>query len=434
VFGYMLALTVVTTVLFGLVPAWRASRVQLVATLRTQSRASSSDRPGRMSVGKLLVVAQVALSALLLVGTGMLLRSMYRVDTADLGLARDGLVIGRVEAGRSGYEGPRLAALTRDVLSRIERVPGVSAATFSLDGLFSGTDSRTSLRVPSFATRADSDGFVAYDGVGPNYFRAIGARILRGRDFDAHDNESGAKVAILNETMARYYFPGGDALGKTIIRGDSTLTVVGIVHDVEGQDVRAKPVRRMYVSMYQLKRMPGDFHVEVRTKGDPSKSVAAIREAILGANPGLTLDVESLNDLVRDSISQDRLVTQVVAFFGGLALFLAALGLYGVMAYGALRRTGEFGLRMALGARAQDITRMVVREALTLTVIGVVIGVPGGLAASQLIRRQLFGIGAADPVAVIVAVVVLVLTGILASYLPAARASRVAPLEALRSD
>jgi predicted permease len=434
VFGYMLGLTVLTTVLFGLVPAWRASRAQLVATLRTHSRAAASDRPGRMSIGKLLVVAQVALSALLLVGTGMLLRSMHRVDTVDLGLARDRLVIGRIEAGRSGYEGTRLAALTRDVIARIERVPGVAAATFSLDGLFSGTDSRTSLRVPAYATRADSDAYVSYDGVGPNYFRTIGARILRGRDFDTHDNESGAKVAIVNETMARYYFPGGDALGKTIIRGDSTLTVVGIVHDVEGQDVRAKPVRRMYVSIYQLRRMPGDFHVEVRTNGDPSKVVTAIREAIGGANSTLTVDVEPLNDLVRDSISQDRLVTRVVTFFGGLALFLAALGLYGVMAYGALRRTGEFGLRMALGARAEDITRMVVREAVALTVLGVIVGVPAGLAAAQLIRRQLFGVGATDPVAVVVAVAVLVSTGILASYLPAARASRVAPLEALRSD
>ncbi len=434
VFGYMLLLTVLTTVLFGLVPAWRASRVQLVATLRTQSAAGPSDRPGRMSVGKLLVVAQVALSAMLLVGTGMLLRSMYRVDTVDLGLARDRLVVASVEAGRAGYEGPRLAALMREIVSRVERVPGVAAATLSLDGVFSGTESRTSLRIPGYATRADSDASVTYDAVGPKYFRAIGARVLRGRDFEALDNETGAKVAILNETMARYYFPAGDALGKTIIRGDSTLTVVGIVHDVEGQDVRAKPVRRMYLSIYQLKRLPGDSYVEARTSGDPSKAVAAIREAILGANSTLTVEAEPLNDLVRDSISQDRLVTQVVSFFGGLALFLAALGLYGVMTYGAQRRTGEFGLRMALGARAQDITSMVVREALALTVIGVVVGVPGGLAAAQLIRRQLFGVGAADPVAVMVAVIVLVVTGILASYLPAARASRVAPLEALRSD
>jgi ABC-type antimicrobial peptide transport system permease subunit len=263
---------------------------------------------------------------------------------------------------------------------------------------------------------------------------AIGAQLLRGRDFDPRDNETSAKTAILNETMARYYFPTGDALGRTIIRRDSVLTVIGIVRDVEEHDVRARPIRRMYLSIFQNRQPPSEFNLEVRTTGDPSALQNTIRKTILASHGALTFAVHPLNDLIRDSIGKDRLVAQVIAFFGGLTLVLAALGLYGVMAYTTTRRTSEFGLRMALGASSGDVTRMVVREALALTVAGLMIGLPAGLAAARLIRGQLFEVGPLDPVSITVAIVVLTVTSGVAAYIPASRASRVAPLEALHAE
>jgi predicted permease len=435
VLGYTLALTLLTTILFGLVPAWRSSRVELVAALRTQGRGGATpDRPGRMSMGKMLVVAQVALSALLLVGTGMLLHSMSRIRTADLGVPRDRLVVVSVEAGRSGYSGARLPALMRDLTARLQQIPGVAGVTFSENGIFTGTESFTSLQVPGYVTRADSDAHVSHDAVGPNYVHAIGAQLLQGRDFDTRDNETAPKSAILNETMAKYYFANGEALGRTIIRRDSSLTVIGIVRDIEEQDVRARPIRRMYLSIFQDGQPHSDFNIEVRTAGDPSALESVIRKSILASYVTLSFEVHSLNDLVSDSLGRDRLVTQVIAFFGGLTLVLAALGLYGVMVYTTTRRTSEFGLRMALGASSSEVTRMVVREALGLTVAGLAIGLPAGLGAARLIRGQLFEVGTLDPISVSVAAVVLTATSVIASFLPARRASRVAPLEALRSD
>ncbi len=435
VMGYTIALTLFTTILFGLVPALRASRVELVSALRTQGRGGAThDRPGRMSIGKMLVVAQVALSALLLVGTGMLLQSMRRIRSADLGVPRDRLMLVNVEAGRSGYAGARLTALMRDLTTRLQRIPGVAAVTFSENGIFNGTESFTSVQVPGFTVRADSDRHVSYDAVGPNYVHAIGARLLSGRDFDGRDNETAPRSAILNETMARHYFPGGDALGRTIIRRDSAITVIGVVADVEEQDVRAHPIRRMYLSVFQQTAPPSNFNIEVRTTGDPSALQPSIRNAILAAHATLTFEIHSLNDLVSDSLGKDRLVTQVITFFGGLALVLAALGLYGVMVFTTTRRASEFGLRMALGASSAEVTRMVVREALVLTIAGLAIGLPAGLGAAQLIRGQLFGVGMLDPASMVAAIVVLTTSGAIASYLPARRASLVTPLEALRSD
>ena len=262
---------------------------------------------------------------------------------------RSDFMLVNVEAGRSGYAGARLTELMRDLTTRLQRIPGVAAVTFSENGIFNGTESLTSVQVPGFAVRADSDRHVSYDAVGPNYVHAIGARLLSGRDFDDRDNETAPRSAILNETMARYYFPRGDALGRTIIRRDSAITVIGVVADVEEQDVRAHPIRRMYLSVFQQTEPPSNFNIEVRTAGDPSALQPSIRKAILAAHATLNFEIHSLNELVSDSLGKDRLVTQVITFFGALALVLAALGLYGVMVFTTTRRASEFGLRMRCG-------------------------------------------------------------------------------------
>jgi predicted permease len=437
VLAFTLALSVVTAILFGLVPALRATRVELATALRTQGRgvAGTHGKPGKLALGKLLVVAQVALSMLLLVGTGMLVRSTQRLQSADLGLARDELVIAEVDAQRAGYTGPRLIALVRDLTERIERFPGGASVSGSENGIVSGTESGTTLQVEGYTARADTDTLVAYDDVGPSYFRAIGAHLLQGRDFEARDNETGPKVAVVNETAARFFFPQGDVIGRHVTTDSSTWEIVGVVADVQGQGVREPAARRLYFPMVQMTQLPGRFKMEIRATGDPARLAVPVRRALQAADPSLVvLSVDPLTGLIRDSISRDRMVAQVVSFFGALALVLAALGLYGVMAYATIRRTSEFGLRMALGAKPGDVTRLMLRETLILTIGGVIIGLPVALMATRLLESQLFEVGLLDLPSIALAVVVLSISAAVAGFIPAMRASRVPPLEALRVE
>jgi predicted permease len=435
IFTALLAL--ITAVFFGLVPALRATRVELATALRSQGRgvAGAQGRPGKLALGKLLVVAQVALSLLLLVGTGMLVRSMQKLQNADLGMARDRLVIAEVDAQRAGYDGPRLVALIRDLVARMERVPGVSGVSYSENGIFSGTESGTTLQVEGYTARADSDTVVAYDDVGPAYFHTIGAHLMQGRDFEARDNESGPKVAVINTTAASFVFRDGDAIGRHLTVDSTTWEIVGVVADVEEQGVREGPQRRVYFPMVQMERQPGRFKLEIHTNGDPSRIVVPVRRALQAADPSLVvLSVDPLNHLIGDSISRDRMVAQVVTSFGALALVLAALGLYGVMAYATVRRTSEFGLRMALGAQPGDVTRLMLREALILTIGGVVIGLPVAIMATRLLAGQLYEVAVLDVPSIVLAITVLSISAAAAGLLPAIRAARVPPLEALRVE
>jgi predicted permease len=435
IFTALLAL--ITAVFFGLVPAVRATRVELATALRSQGRgvAGAHGRPGKLALGKLLVIAQVALSLLLLVGTGMLVRSMTKLQSADLGLERDRLVIAEVDAQRAGYDGPRLVALIRDLVTRMERVPGVSGVSYSENGIFSGTESGTTLQVEGYSARADSDTVVAYDDVGPAYFHTIGAHLMQGRDFEARDNETAPKVTVINTTAASFFFPDGDAIGRHLTVDSTTWEIVGVVADVEEQSVREGPQRRVYFPMVQMDRQPGQFKMEIRANGDPARIVVPVRRALQAADPSLiVLSVDPVNDLIGDSISRDRMVAQVVTFFGALALVLAALGLYGVMAYATVRRTSEFGLRMALGARPGDVTRLMLCEALILTIGGVMIGLPVAVMATRLLEGQLYEVAVLDVPSIVLAIIVLSVSAAIAGLLPAMRASRGPPLEALRVE
>ncbi len=437
VVAFTIGLSIATTLLIGLVPALRATRSDVASALRTQGRDSGVETThgGRLPLGKGLVIAQVALSMLLLVGTGMLVRSTERLEHADVGIARDQLIIAEVAAQRSGYTDARMNSLVRDLMARAAAIPGIAAVSVSENGIFSGTESATSVQVEGFTARVDSDTAVMYDDVGPGYFNAVGAHILRGRDFEARDNESAAKVMVINESMARFFFPHGDALGRHITADSAVWAVVGIVGDARTNDVRETPSRRMFVPIVQMRHPPGTFRVELRTGGDPARLVDAVRRALMASDPSLVVtDVSPLSSLIRESLAEDHLVAKVVSFFGAIALVLSALGLYGLMAYATARRTTEFGLRMALGAEPGAVIRMVLAEAMALAGSGIVIGLPVAVAASQLIRGRLFHIGVFDPPSIGIAVIILAITAAVAAYLPALRASSVAPLAAIRAS
>jgi len=451
------AMTLACVLLFGLLPALRATsgaNVDLAASLRSQGRnlMGAARVGGRANIpfGRALVAAQIALSMLLLIGGGLLARSMQQLLHADIGVDRDHLIAVRVRLSRSPYVGARLAQFRRDLANRISRVPGVDAAAFAGNGLFSEGASGGRVDVSGFVPQADSERVVSLDRVGPNYFHAIGARLLRGRGIGMQDLEAGPPAVVINETMAKKYFAGCDPLGGTVTlvvpahdSAGRTLTrldtlhyrIVGVVRDFQSRDVRGTPRREMYTVFDDpYTGNSGMAKVVAHVRGDPSRFVAPIRQAVRDVAGALPIAVDPVNDLVRGSVSEDVLLVQVTIFFCVVTLVLAALGLYGVTAYSTSQRTSEFGLRAALGAEPGDVTRMVLGEAVRVAVIGVVIGVPAGLLATRLIRAQLFGVGTIDVPSLGAAILVLLATAVVASYVPARRAAKVGPLEALRLE
>jgi predicted permease len=436
VLAFTATLTLGALLIFGLLPAFRATRVDLAASLRSHGRnVMGAARAGRIPLGRTLVVAQIALSMLLLLGGGVLTRSMQHLLHSDIGLDRDHDVAVRVRTMRSRYAGASLGQFRRDLAESVSRVPGVDAVAFADHGLFSGGASGYHVDVSGFIPQADSERTVSLDRVGPDFFHAIGARLIRGRDIEPRDLLTRPAAVVINETMAKQYFGARDPLGATVTMNSVAYTIVGVVRDFESSDVRAQPHREMYVVFNNPDSgETGQAKLAVHVRGDPAQFVGPIRRAIQDVDPTLPTLVDPVNDLVRGTVSEDVLLVAVTMFFCIVTLVLAALGLYGITAYSTSQRTSEFGLRAALGAEPGSVTRMVLGESVRVATLGVAIGVPTGLAATRLIRSQLFGVGAIDVPSLGIAIAVLAVTVVTASYVPARRAAKVGPLEALRLE
>ncbi|MFI5233420.1 MAG: ADOP family duplicated permease, partial [Gemmatimonadales bacterium] len=443
VMAFTLGVSVAAVVIFGLVPALRASRVELATTIRASASAVSSgslgQRGSRAPLGKILIAAQVALSVVMLVGAGMLVRSLRNVQSVDVGLDRDHLLIVDVDINARGYAGDRLQQLARTVRDRISAIPGVEAVTYSENGIFSGTESGTNFELPGYVARTPTDTVTAYDVVGAGYVRGIGGHLLDGRDIAASDEGRPARVALVNKSFATTYFPGQSAVGKFIHLEDTTVVeILGVVGDTHDHKLTGTPDVRVYFSYAQSSPgvdPPASLRFMVRSKGEPASVAAPVRAAVVGVDPLLPIDgVDPLATLMQESIGQQRLMAKLSSAFGVLALLLASIGLYGVMTYAITRRTREIGLRVALGARQADVIRAILFEALRLVAAGMVIGIPLALAAVRLLASQLNGVATVDPPSIAAALVVLAASGVIASLLPALRASRVPPIVALQSD
>jgi predicted permease len=360
---------------------------------------------------------------------------MQQLLHSDIGVDRDHLIAVRVRTSRSQYTGARLGRLRQDLADHVRQLPGVDAAAFADHGLFSGGASGYHVTVPGFVAQADSERRVSLDRVGPDFIHAIGGHLLRGRDIERRDLETGPATTIINETMAKRYFAERDPVGVTVTLDSVRYTIVGVVRDFQSRNVRGKPRREMYIVFNDPNSGGTDqAKLSVHVRGDPSHFVAAVRRVVETTAAGLPVHVDALNDLVRGTVSQDLLLVQVTMFFCIVTLVLAALGLYGVTAYSTSQRTSEFGLRAALGAEPGRVTRMVLGEGVRVSLLGVIIGVPAGLAATRLIRAQLFGVGSIDLLSLAITIAVLMATAVVASYVPARRAAKVGPLEALRLE
>jgi len=395
---------------------------------------------GRMGLGKALVISQVAISLLLLIGAGLFVRTLRNLETVDLGYPRDHLLIVGVDPTSAGYKGAQLGPVYHRILERFQAIPGVRAVTLSQNGLFSGSEGGDRIAVEGYKPAKEDDGSARFDQVGPDYFSAIGIPMLLGRGIEARDTENSPYVCVINETMAKFFFGRANPIGKhvTDLFPDTriTLEIIGVSKDDRDHALRGEIHRRFYTPFFHgLGGVPPFANFELRTFASPESVIAAARKQVQQVDPSLPVNsVTTLDENLSRNLTQERLIAQLSAFFGLLALLLAAVGLYGVLSYAIARRTNEIGIRMALGASRAQVAGMILRETLTLVVIGTVIGVPVAIGASRLVTSRLYGLKGADPVTLIIAVLMLAIVAAAAAYLPARRASKVDPLVALRYE
>jgi predicted permease len=427
-----------TVVFFGLAPALQATRIEPNATLKESAGLGAGAR-GRL--GKLLVVAQVALSFLLLVGAGLFLRTLFNLKSIDAGFRSDGVLTMRVHAPETMAQGAHRANLWNDVLARVERIPGVRAASLSMLSPLDGNDRTSNIEVPGFAPSAERDKEIRFNQVSPNYFQTFGITLPQGRSFT--DSENTARVALLNEASARFYFGGRSPLGAQIRYGfdpqrdqePPPYEVVGVVQDTRSLNLRETDTRLFYLPVAPGFDRAQQLTLAVRSDRPPTELTKAIINELRSINTNLLFtNLATLNDRVDQSLLQERLVAMLSLFFGLLALLLACIGLYGVMSYDVACRTNEIGIRMALGADAQRVVRLVLRESAMWVALGLTIGLLAALATTRWLKSLLFGLQPYDPLTIGLAFLLLLALAALAAYLPARRAARVDPLIALRRE
>ena len=431
---FTLAMTLATALLFGAIPAFRATRLNLSGSLK-DSR-GQGEVPTKRSLAKGLVVSQVALSLVLLVGAGLFVRSLMNLTNVDTGFTKENVIRLRLDSSSVGYhEDARLTGLYRQIEERVKALPGVRAASISLFTFNEGTWNNPIWVQGHLNAHRDTD--VHHNVVGTGYFVTMGIPLLAGRTFGPQDSASSQKVGVIGETMARTLFPSGSPIGQHYgHRGPKNaddIEVIGVVKDVKYNSLEERPQPGDYLPYTQAVRYLNDF--EVRYTGDAATVVAAIRQTIHDVDPRMPIsDVMTLDEQVARSITNQRLVAQLSAFFGLLAVLLSCIGIYGVMSYVVMRRTNDIGIRMALGADRYHVRWQVMREVLMLVGVGIAIGVPVVLVGDRLISSMLFGLRATDAVSLFAALGLLLTIACIAGYLPARRASLIDPMVALRHE
>jgi predicted permease len=439
VLGFTIGVSLLSGVVFGLAPALRASRTDLATTLKARSSRTGGLKL-RLSLAPALIVGQVAVSLVLLVGAGLFARSLLKLQSEDLGFNRDNVLLIDIDPRLAGYKAQQLSGLYRQLLERINVLPGVRASSIATYSPLSGSGRSSTISVSGYTPRPDEDMDVTDMLIGPGYCETLGLPIKAGREIGFQDSPASTKIAVINESFAKKFFEGENPIGRRFgYGGDATsadFEIVGVIGDVRYERAQEAAVPTVYRSILQAQGEGAySSNLEIRTEGDPLTASSAVRSAIAQVDDKLpVVSVTSFSRQLADSLKQERLMTQLVSFFGALALVLASVGLYGVMGHAVARRTNEIGIRMALGAERSSILWMVLRETLLLVATGIGIGVPVALAAARLVSAQLYGLSAADPLTLVGSVVVLIGVAALAGYLPARRASLVDPMVALRYE
>lgn len=437
---FTLAVTVLTAILFGLLPSLQLTRLDLSPALKSTTLCTASaSLPVRFPVGRMLVVAQVAVSLILLVAAGLFVHSLARLSKVNLGYSREHLLLFRVDATGAGYKGPATTRLYQDILQNISAVPGLRGATVSHNGLFFDSESGDPIAVEGYAPKSNESMNSNMDHIGPRYFSTLGIPLLMGREIEPQDSGSGLRAAVINQTFAKRFFPNTNPIGKhvrdTYPANPGDVEVVGVVSDIKVNSLREKTRPRIYAPLFNPLWEETAAVYEVRTFADPAGVSDLLRQAVQTTSATIPpIEIKTMSGLVDQSLQTDRFIERLSETFGLLAMLLASVGLYGIMAYTVARRSREICIRMALGAEPGNIGRQVLAETLVLACIGIGIGLPIALLGTHLVRSLVFGLGFADPVAMLVAAMVLVAIATLAAVLPAHRASRVDPIIALRYE
>ncbi|HWT02783.1 MAG TPA: ABC transporter permease [Pyrinomonadaceae bacterium] len=439
---FTLLVSLLTGLIFGLAPATQASNFNLNETLKEGGRDSAAGSRGNRIRG-LLVVAEVAVSLLLLIGAGLLINSFLRLRSVDPGFRTDNLLTMEVVLPETKYsEHAQRAAFYTDLLRRVEALPGVKSAAVttnlplypqgnSISFSIEGRPDPATGRKPTVVTRV----------ISPQYFSTMGIQFLQGRQLNEQDRADSPAVAVISETMARRFWPDGDPLGKRITpgRADSTdpndwITIVGVAKDVRQFELNAEPKPQMYLSYEQAGFFePNDLVVS--TSVEPLSLASAVRKAVWEVDKDQPVsNVRTMEDILSGSIARQRFSMLLLGVFAGLALVLAAVGIYGVISYSVAQRTREIGLRMALGAQRSDVVKMVVGQGLKLVLIGVAFGLAAAFVLTRVMSSLLFGVSATDPVTFLVISLVLICVALLASFIPARNATKVDPMIALRAE
>jgi len=430
---FVAGVTIATGILFGVAPAWRSSRVNVGATLKEGGRGVSG---GRSRLGRTLVVAQVAISVVLLVGAGLLLRTVNNLRHVDVGFQTGNLLHVPINPALNRYEQPRVVNLYAQLFDQLPHVAGVRAVTASNPAMLAGGQNTTMIWIEGRAQPGDKNRMHRVV-IAPNFFETLGMRLKAGRAFTDRDSQTAPKVVIINEAAARKYFPRESPVGKRFgnsYEATGDFEVVGIVSDIKYASVRDDVPPTMYVP-YLQQRSLGSMTLQLRTAGDATNSVTSIREAVKRIDPNLPiLTVSTQTEQIEKRFAQEKVFAQAYALFGGLAVVIAAVGLFGLMSYSVARRTNEIGIRMALGAKREDVVAMVLRESMVLVVLGVIVGTAAALGAGRFVATLLFNLAPNDPGTIAASAALMIAVSVLAGYLPARAASRVDPMVALRDE
>ncbi|MEO5894240.1 MAG: ABC transporter permease [Vicinamibacterales bacterium] len=432
VFAFAALLTIVTGVLFGLVPALHSSRADVTRALKDGSRGSSA--AGGRQIRRSLIVAEVALALMLLTGGGLLLQTFVHLQQADLGFNPEGLLVGAVNPPNASYNTPaRHLAFYDQVLEKASTLPGVRKAALASVLPLSGDSDTNFLIEGRPAPRTSSETPVTwYRLVSASYFDTMGMQLRRGRAFERRE---AMPSVVVNETMAKKFFPGEDPIGHRInLGGEGTqwFTIIGVAADARARGAREAPKVETFVPYWQLTE-PG-MVVVLKTDGNPTQLTSSLKQVVAGIDRNVPIaNVTTLATMVGESIEQPRFFATLAAAFAFLALVLAAIGIYGVMAYAVEQRTMEIGVRMALGAKPSEVFRLVVADGLKLTALGIGVGLAGSIVLARWLRTLLFGVAPGDPLTLAATAGVLLLVAAVACYIPARRATRVDPMVALRT-
>jgi predicted permease len=443
---FTLAVSLLTGVLFGLAPAWRATSLDLTTALKQSRRTTGA--VSRLSKG--LIVVQVALSLLLLVGAGLFIRTLYNLQQVNLGFNQENLLLFRLQPQQSGYKDERLWQFYQQLFARLDHLPGVRAATFGKVPLIANDNWFNDVLLPGETEQTAGKHETMLQTVRENYFATMEIPLLRGRGFTAQDDQRAPQVAIVNQTFARQFFPNEDVLGKRVTpSGEHEVEIIGVVADTKYRSQREELKPLLYTPWQQEGAVIGEMSFALRTTGEPTALAATVRQVVRELDSSLPVtEVSTQTARAQATLGQERLSARLLSFFGGLALLLAAIGLSGVLAYSIAQRTNEIGIRMALGAQTANVLRLVVWQGMRLVLLGLFVGALTGYGLQRLLAsqyftedawqrqmaQQLYGVTGTDPLTFAVIAGLLTIVALAACWVPARRATKVDPLVALRYE